>query len=183
MKSRSSYPRLARLTLERHLNSLEPDQDLPKQVLGDDQALSVPQACFVSIKTKSGDLRGCIGTIMPTQAALAQEIMVNAVSAAIRDPRFEPMTADELAETLISVDVLNPPEPVQDLNDLDPAVWGVIVSKNGRRGLLLPDLEGVDTVERQLTIAAQKAGIFDLSGLTVQRFKVVRHHESQGRDD
>lgn len=135
------------------------------------------RACFVSIKTRSGALRGCIGTLAPSQRSLDREIIANAVSAATRDPRFPPMTREELPGVLFSVDVLSDPEPVTDLADLDPGEWGVIVSKDGRRGVLLPDLEGVDTVEEQLAIAARKAGIADLRGISVERFRVDRFKE------
>ena len=135
------------------------------------------RACFVSIKTRSGALRGCIGTLAPSQRSLDREIIANAVSAATRDPRFPPMTREELPGVLFSVDVLSDPEPVTDLADLDSGEWGVIVSKDGRRGVLLPDLEGVDTVEEQLAIAARKAGIADLRGISVERFRVDRFKE------
>lgn len=135
------------------------------------------RACFVSIKARSGALRGCIGTLAPSQRSLDREIIANAVSAATRDPRFPPMTREELPDVLFSVDVLSDPEPVTDLADLDPREWGVIVSKSGRRGILLPDLEGVDTVEDQLAIAARKAGIADLRGISVERFRVDRFKE------
>ena len=135
------------------------------------------RACFVSIKARSGALRGCIGTLAPSQRSLDREIIANAVSAATRDPRFPPMTREELPDVLFSVDVLSDPEPVTDLADLDPREWGVIVSKSGRRGGLLPDLEGVDTVEDQLAIAARKAGIADLRGISVERFRVDRFKE------
>ena len=91
------------------------------------------RACFVSIKTRSGALRGCIGTLAPSQRSLDREIIANAVSASTRDPRFPPMTREELPGVLFSVDVLSDPEPVTDLADLDPEEWGVIVSKDGRR--------------------------------------------------
>jgi AmmeMemoRadiSam system protein A len=136
------------------------------------------QACFVSIK-RFGDLRGCIGTIRPVQENLGLEIMANAVSAAVRDPRFEPMRPEELAEVVFSVDVLGRPEEVADLSEFDPSVWGVVVVKGRRQGVLLPALEGVDTVERQLAIAAQKAGIDDLRDIRVQRFSVTRHREER----
>ena len=135
------------------------------------------RACFVSIKARSGALRGCIGTLAPSQRSLDREIITNAVSAATRDPRFPPMTCEELPGVLFSVDVLSDPEPVTDLADLDPREWGVIISKGGRCGVLLPDLEGVDTVEDQLAIALRKAGIADLRGASVERFRVDRFKE------
>lgn len=171
------YPRLARLTVEKYLAGEKPDDAL-WQGLEADPALWAPsRACFVSIKTADGALRGCIGTIFPAQPNLAREIMANAVSAATRDPRFPPMTAREAAEAVFSVDVLSPPEPIDSLDQLDPARWGVIVSRGPHRGLLLPDLEGVDTVEKQITIAAQKAGLRSLDGVSLERFSVTRHQE------
>ena len=131
---------------------------------------------FVSIK-KDGQLRGCIGTVAPSRASLAEEICANAVSAAARDPRFPAVTENELADLVYDVDVLGEPEAVADASALDPAVYGVIVTADdGRRGLLLPDLDGVDTVEQQVGIAAKKGGI-DLARehASLQRFKVVRH--------
>jgi len=130
---------------------------------------------FVSLK-KYGDLRGCIGTTSPTTACVAEEIIQNAISAAIHDPRFESVTADELALLEMSVDVLGAAVPVLARGELDPAVWGVIVSHNGRRGLLLPDLEGVDTVESQLAIACRKAGIDPRQPYTIEKFTVTRYY-------
>ena len=103
--------------------------------------------------------------------------MTNAVSASTRDPRFPPMSVRELGNVTISVDVLGTPEEVREGMELDPKVWGVIVSKDGRRGLLLPDLPGVNSVEQQIAIAAQKAGIRDLEGARFERFTVSRYYE------
>lgn len=174
------YPRLARLTVERQLAGGELSDELWRGLGADPGIWAEPQACFVSIKNADGSLRGCIGTILPTQPSLAREIMANAVSAATRDPRFPPMAAGELAAAVFSVDVLSPPEPVDSLDQLDPARWGVIVSKGRQRGLLLPDLEGVDTVEKQLSIAAQKAGLSSLDGVKLERFSVSRYPEADG---
>ncbi len=171
------YPRLARLTLEQYLSGQEIDETLPRRVSDDEDCWSPLSACFVSIKTRDGDLRGCIGTIFPSQPNLGLEIMANAVSAATGDPRFPPMSRPELAGARISVDVLDPPEPVTGRHQLDPRKWGVIVEKDGRRGLLLPDLEGVDTVDKQLAIAAGKAGLRSLDGVRIQRFRVRRFPE------
>ncbi len=126
---------------------------------------------------KNGELRGCIGTTAPTRKNLAEEIIENAISAGTRDPRFMPVTADELDDLVYSVDVLTPAEPVADESELDPARYGVIVSASGgRRGLLLPDLEGVDTVEEQIDISRRKGGIGENEPITLERFEVVRHH-------
>ena len=130
---------------------------------------------FVSIH-KQGRLRGCIGTIAPTQNCLAEEIIHNAVSASTRDPRFDPIRADELPWLEISVDVLGEPEAIASEAELDVKRYGVIVSRGHRRGLLLPDLEGVDTVSQQVQIARQKAGIGPHERVDLQRFEVIRHH-------
>lgn len=136
--------------------------------------LAERHGAFVSLH-RQGALRGCIGTITPTAPTLAEEIVHNAIQAATADPRFPAMTADELEDLDISVDVLHEPEPAT-LEDLDPRVWGVIVSADWRRGLLLPDLEGVDTVEQQVAIARQKAGIQPGERVRLERFAVDRHH-------
>jgi AmmeMemoRadiSam system protein A len=129
---------------------------------------------FVSLK-KFGELRGCIGTTAPTTSCLAEEIRQNAISAGTKDPRFEPVTADELPFLEYSVDVLGKPQPVQNKTELDPKKFGVIVSKGLRRGLLLPDLEGVNTVEQQLDIACRKAGINPHDTYEISKFTVTRH--------
>ena len=134
-------------------------------------------ACFVSLK-KHGELRGCIGTLEPAETDLGAEIARNARSAAFYDPRFERVRADELATLTCSVDVLSPSEPCVAA-DLDPAVYGVIVSAGLRRGVLLPDLQGVDTVEQQVDIARQKAGIGPGEAFSVARFTVTRYREGE----
>ena len=139
-------------------------------------------ACFVSLK-KHGELRGCIGTLEPAAADLGAEIARNARSAAFHDPRFHRVRADELPELTCSVDVLSPSAPCAAA-DLDPAVFGVIVLAGSRRGVLLPDLQGVDTVGQQVDIALQKAGIGPNEAFTVERFTVTRCHEGEPpRDD
>ena len=170
---------LARLSLETYVRSggirVRVD-DLPDRRQLSPELLSQRAGCFVSLK-KDGELRGCIGTIAPTKASLAEEICANAVSAGRYDRRFEPVEVDELDELVYDVDVLGAPEPVNGPDELDPKQYGVIVStRDGRRGLLLPDLDGVDTVDEQVRIAAQKGGI-DLFGddYQLQRFVVERH--------
>lgn len=130
---------------------------------------------FVSIK-KHGHLRGCIGTFMPSCKNVAEEIIRNAICAATEDPRFPPVQEEELGELSYSVDILSQPEKVRDVKELDPKRYGVIVASGGRRGLLLPDLEGVDTVEEQLRIARLKAGIFEGERIDIFRFEVRRYH-------
>ena len=129
---------------------------------------------FVSLK-KHGELRGCIGTFEPTRPNVALEIIHNAISAATRDPRFPPVEAHELSEIGYSVDILTKPEAVSDTKDLDPKRYGVIVESGWKKGLLLPDLEGVDTVEYQLSIAKQKAGIGEEEPVRIYRFMVKRY--------
>ncbi len=130
---------------------------------------------FVSLH-KNDELRGCIGTFQPTTPDVAEEVIQNAIHAATRDPRFPPVRSNELSQLEISVDVLASPEPVQSAADLDPKRYGVIVEAGWRRGLLLPDLEGVDTVEYQLDIARRKAGIAPHEPVQLYRFEVTRYH-------
>jgi AmmeMemoRadiSam system protein A/AmmeMemoRadiSam system protein B len=134
--------------------------------------------CFVSLKTSDGELRGCIGTIEPMKTTLAAELIANAISAATRDPRFPPVSQDELADLRYSVDVLLPAEPAT-IEQLDPRVFGVIVEDESgeRRGLLLPDIAGVDDANQQIEIAARKAGIPPGRPIRIWRFKVERYGE------
>jgi AmmeMemoRadiSam system protein A len=131
---------------------------------------------FVSIHKKNGDLRGCIGTFEPQERNVAAEILRNAVSAATEDPRFNPITPEELDSLEYSVDVLTAPEPIDDMSQLDPKKYGVIVSCGWRRGLLLPDLEGVDTAQYQIDICRQKGGIAPDEPVKLYRFEVKRFH-------
>lgn len=176
-----AYPDLARHVVRRYLSGkggADTHEAIPG--LGADASLWHEAAgCFVSIKTRKGELRGCMGTIAPTQENLGREIMHNAIIAATQDPRFPPLGAEEMEDVVFSVDVLGVPEPVRDLSELNPEEWGVIVSKGGRRGLLLPALEGVTSVEQQLSIAAQKAGLPTWKGADIQRFGVTRYKERQ----
>lgn len=129
---------------------------------------------FVSIK-KYGSLRGCIGTIQATTDCIADEIIRNAVEAGTADPRFSPVTLEELDKLSLSVDILGLPEHIDNRSLLDPKKYGVIVRYKGRSGLLLPRLEGVDSVEEQINIALAKAGISPNENYTLERFEVVRH--------
>ena len=167
-----AYVRLARKTIEKYIISgrkPEVTKDLPAE-LRERRA-----GVFVSIK-KDGQLRGCIGTIQAVQSCLAQEIIENAVSASVRDPRFSPIEPEELESLVISVDVLGETEKISSPAELDTERYGVIVTKGGRRGLLLPNLEGVDTVEEQIAIAKRKAGIREYEEVKLERFEVVRHY-------
>ena len=165
------FVRLARLSVETYVTShrrAKLPQGLPEE-------LTARRAgAFVSLHLH-GRLRGCIGTILPTADSVAEEILRNGVSACSQDPRFLPVTPEELPELEYSVDVLGSPEDISSPAELDVKRYGVIVSCGDRRGLLLPDLEGVDTVEEQIAIARQKAGIRFGEPITLQRFEVVRH--------
>ena len=167
------FVRLARSSVEHYIlrhRKMEMPGDLPAELT------ARGAGAFVSIH-EHGKLRGCIGTISPVRDCLAQEIIDNAVSASTRDPRFSPIRADELKWLEISVDVLGDPEPVSSPDELDVKRYGVIVTNGRKRGLLLPDLDGVDTVEEQISIAKSKAGIADWDKkVELQRFEVVRHH-------
>ena len=128
---------------------------------------------FVSLH-KHGQLRGCIGTFEPVKDDVAEEIIANAISSSTMDPRFPPVTASELDDLEYSVDILTRPEPVTDLSQLDPKEYGVIVESGWKRGLLLPDLEGVDSVEEQIAICRLKAGISAGDPINLYRFQVRR---------
>jgi len=170
----AELPALARQTIEAFVRE--------KKVISAPEKLSEllnqRAACFVSIKTLDGDLRGCIGTIEPEKNTLAEELIANAISAATRDPRFPPVRADELSNLNYSVDVLLQPELVR-LEDLDPNVYGVIVEDQDgvRRGLLLPNLEGIDTAAKQVEIASRKAGIPPGTEVKLWRFRSERYRE------
>ena len=165
------YVRLAVMSFEHYLKNrrmMKRPENLP------DELTQTRAGCFVTLH-KGGRLRGCIGTISPVQACLADEIIANAVSAAVGDPRFSPVREEELPDIACSVDVLSEPEDIASRDELDVRKYGVIVSRGARRGLLLPDLEGVDTVEEQVSIALGKAGIREDEPVRLQRFLVVRH--------
>ena len=164
--------KLARLSLETFVRTGKRLDVLPDGL--PDEMTTRSAGAFVSLHAH-GQLRGCIGTTGPTRSSVAWEIVQNAVSACSRDPRFAPVRADELNSLEYSVDVLGEPEVVSSQTELDVKKYGVIVSCGGRRGLLLPDLEGVDTVEQQINIARKKGGIKSGERYTLERFEVVRH--------
>ncbi|MCL2149849.1 MAG: AmmeMemoRadiSam system protein A [Dehalococcoidia bacterium] len=135
----------------------------------------IPRAgVFVSIH-KGKDLRGCIGTIEPHKASVAEEIIANAISAATRDPRFDPITSDELQDLNVSIDVLSAPELVAGVDKLDPKKYGLIVECGYRRGLLLPDLPGVESAQEQVDICRAKGGIRPNEHIKLYRFEVKRY--------
>ena len=139
-----------------------------------EEMLSKRAGVFVSLK-KHGSLRGCIGTISPISKNIAEEISRNAISAALEDPRFDPVDVSELNHIVYSVDVLAEPEPISSPDALNVERYGVIITSGHKRGLLLPNLDGVDTVEQQIDIARQKAGISKSEPYDLERFEVKRH--------
>jgi len=162
---------LARKTIEsyvREKRTLEPPGELGPE-------MQRQSGTFVSLHDRRGNLRGCIGTIEPQQPTVAQEVIQNAISAATRDPRFPPVQPEELEDLDVKVDVLTEPEPIDSKDQLDPKRYGVIVESGWRRGLLLPDLEGVDTAEYQVDIAMRKAGIPPGEPMQLYRFEVKRY--------
>jgi len=168
-----SFPvRVARETLEAGCRGEKPPQ-YPPGSYPDEFARRA--GVFVSIH-KHGELRGCIGTIAPVRENIVAEVMANAISAGTGDPRFYPVRPEELPDLDYSVDVLGQPEPIPDESHLDPRRFGVIVRSGRRSGLLLPDLEGVDTVEEQVAIARKKAGIGAHEPVELFRFEVTRYH-------
>ncbi|HHT96506.1 MAG TPA: AmmeMemoRadiSam system protein A [Clostridiales bacterium] len=170
-KKEDEYVKLARQSLETYVATgkyVELPENLPEEMINKRAGV------FVSIK-KHGDLRGCIGTISPVTESTAKEIIRNAVSAAVEDPRFPPVTKEELLHLVYSVDVLSQAEPIKSMDELDTSRYGVIVSSGRKRGLLLPNLDGIDLVEKQVDIAKKKAGIYDNEEFTMERFEVIRH--------
>ncbi|MBQ9623272.1 MAG: AmmeMemoRadiSam system protein A [Treponema sp.] len=167
-----AYVKLARASAEYFVKNGDV-MPLPDWV--PDELLNTRAGAFVSVH-KFGALRGCIGTIASTQKNLALEIIQNAVSAVSKDPRFQPVSEDELKFLDINVDVLGEAEPVESEAELDVKKYGVIVESGYKRGLLLPDLEGVDTVEQQVSIARRKGGIAPGEKVNLFRFEVVRHY-------
>ena len=167
------YVKLAREVIEHYVNSKGGYLRSPKHIAPEMTAQKA--GVFVSLKIR-GALRGCIGTIGPMYDNVAEEIRHNAISACSRDPRFTPVTPEELEELEYSVDVLGPMEPISSPAQLDVKRYGVLVTKGSRSGLLLPNLPGVDTIEQQIDIAKQKAGIYpEETGCQLQRFEVIRH--------
>ncbi len=165
------YVKLARHTLESYIinhKKIKKDENINTELLNNKAGV------FISLKL-DGKLRGCIGTTAPTTDCIADEIIQNAISSGTEDPRFYPVTEEELPRLVYSVDVLGKPEPIASRDDLNPKKYGVIVSKGRRSGLLLPDLEGIDNAEEQVSIALKKAGIGPNESYSMERFEVARH--------
>jgi AmmeMemoRadiSam system protein A len=170
-KKESEFVALARKTIELYVKErkiLHLSDPIP-------QEMQQKAGVFVSIHAHHA-LRGCIGTFAPTMPNIAEEVIRNAIQAATCDPRFNPITKEELPDLEISVDVLNSPEPVSAVKELDAKRYGVIVKSKERRGLLLPDLEGVETPEQQIEICRRKGGIADREPVELFRFEVKRYH-------
>lgn len=172
MAEEHALVQLARKTIDTYVRTgrrIRPD-DAPEPIEGG------PAGAFVTLHTASSrELRGCIGTIQPTQSSLAQEVINNAISAATRDPRFPPVIPAELEDLVIDVSVLHPPEPIESINELNPKVYGVIVQRGWRRGLLLPDIEGINDCETQVRHARLKGGIAPNEKVDLYRFKVEKY--------
>jgi MEMO1 family protein len=163
---------LAREAVERYVRTglvTERPPDVPG-------VLGRPSGVFVSLRV-AGRLRGCVGTLAPARPDAAREIVACAIAAASTDPRFPPVRPDELAQLRYEVDVVGVVEDVADPADLDPKIFGVLVEGEGRRGVLLPDLEGVDSVDRQIAIARSKAGLAAGAAVRLSRFRVHRFVE------
>lgn len=173
MNTANPYTRLARLAIETYVKNgrlIIVPANLPA-------ALTSRQAgVFVSLHLPNGELRGCIGTIFPTRPSIAEEIIANAVAAATQDPRFDPVEKKELTNLEISVDILSKPKTISDSKLINPQKFGLIVTAgDGRSGLLLPDIPGVDTAGQQLSICRRKGGIGPDEPVTLQIFTVHRH--------
>lgn len=169
---KNPYVRLARQNLNYYFSQGKKITEISSL---SQELLNEKHGVFVSLK-KFGNLRGCIGTILPTTDTVGEEIIRNSIEAAIHDPRFPAVSEAEMEDIDISVDILMDPVPCKE-EDLDPKKYGVIVSLGGRRGLLLPDLEGVDTVEEQLRIACDKGNIDFDEDYNIEKFEVVRYKE------
>jgi AmmeMemoRadiSam system protein A len=171
---------------------MKPDNETAQQLLGiaksaiathlDGGEIALPKlphpwhearAVFVTLRRPDGSLRGCIGHLSPSRSSLIEEITHDAVLAATKDPRFPPVSPSELESLSLSISILGPAEPIADSSHLDPKRFGVIVTQGQRRGVLLPNIDGVDTVEQQLRITRRKANIEDHTPVQLSRFEVI----------
>lgn len=170
--SENLYVKLAKEAIENYMKTRRV-LDVPAYATPD--MLNKKAGVFVTLYLNN-ELRGCIGTIIPGRENIAKEIIANAINAASKDPRFSPLMPYELEFLIVSVDILGDVEPVSSYANLDPKKYGIIISKAGKRGLLLPNLDGVDTVEAQILVAKQKAGITEAeTEFKLERFEVIRH--------
>ena len=174
MQEGNPYTKLARRNLD---NYFKTGISLRIDDIKDDVLLKERRGVFVSLKI-NGMLRGCIGTIIPTTQCIGIEILKNSLSAAFNDPRFPKLREEELLECSISVDILDEAEEC-NMEDLDPKNYGIIVSSGGKKGLLLPNLEGIDDSKAQVEIAMQKGNISPFEDYKLERFKVTRYKEGE----
>ena len=159
---------VARGAIARHLEQPGPvAKPLP-------DSLSESRGVFITLRQADGSLRGCMGHIRPILPTLQEEVAACAVAAASRDPRFSPVAAEELSSLNIEISILEPPEPIASKAELDPNQFGVIIRAGSKTGLLLPNLDGVDTVDYQLSIAMRKGGIAPSEDYTLERFRVLK---------
>ncbi len=174
---KSIFVKIAFDTICNHVSNIEKIV-YPDTIFKDTPELNDKLACFVSIHKQDESLRGCIGTIEPARDCLLNEIIENAISAAIHDPRFSEVKENELDNLEVSVDVLSAPVRINDISELDPSTKGIIVADGYRKGVLLPNLDSVDTVEKQLDITKRKAGIYQsgIDGLDIFTFTSTRYH-------
>ena len=163
------FAKLARETLEAAFGGKDPEPSPSHE-------LARRAACFVSLHTSDGSLRGCIGTLEPRRSSLYEEIKTNAISAAFNDPRFPPLSEEELDGLEISVDILHNPEPIKSEDELDPDIYGVIMESGYKRGVLLPNIPSVTSVQEQLRIVRRKAGILPEEKVKLYRFMVDRYY-------
>lgn len=169
--SKDELVNLARKTIENYITkniTITVPEDASDEITNNKAGV------FVSLH-KFCELRGCIGTFLPTKSSIAEEIIRNAIAAATEDYRFDRVTEEELKYLEINVDVLNEPVKINSIDELDAKKYGVIVYSGFKRGLLLPDIEGVDTVEQQINIARRKGNIEPDEEITIEKFEVVRH--------
>ena len=165
-KSTLDVQALGRRAIDTYLRTrrlIEPPQPIPVE-------LREPSAVFVTLR-KDGELRGCVGSVRPTEATAAHELIRYAVASAVRDPRFDPVRLDEVGTLLIKVQLLDPPEQVSDISGLDPQTHGIIVRSGDRQALLLPGIDGIETPEQQILAACEKAGIDRHAPLQLERFR------------
>lgn len=170
-KNEHPFIALARQAIQTYLEAariIAPPTPLPVEMVE-------PGAVFVSLHSANGLLRGCRGTITPTEPTLADEIIKTAIASATDDPRFRPMSLAEMDGLNIKVDVLSPMEPVSNINELDEKIYGVLIESGSRRALLLPDIAAVDSVPRQLELVRQKAGLGPNEPAELYRFTVTRY--------
>ncbi|MCD4664915.1 MAG: AmmeMemoRadiSam system protein A [Bacteroidales bacterium] len=176
-KPKSIYTKIALETI-RHFLQVGNTKKLQIQNIPE-ELFTIRRGCFVSLHRLNGELRGCIGTIEPSHLNIYQEIIHNAVAASTRDTRFDSVTISELNEIELSVDVLTLPEKINSLDDLDIQIFGIIVSDNKyKRGILLPDIKGIESIDHQIQIAQKKAGLAEtpIENLSIYRFTSTRYH-------